>query len=154
MNLYFLFITAFIFSISQNYTKLKWRYDIEIVSESDNSNYIVKVSTYSKKPALDLELAKKSAIHGVIFKGVNNHPPLANNLSIEKSKYEFFREFFGPNRIFSKFVSEITKESIGIDKIIKTKKGYKISSILMINHVQLRKYLENQGIIKPLNYGL
>lgn len=151
MNFYLLFITASIFTISQHNTNLKWNYDIEIVSESDNSNYIVKVSTYFKKPVLNIELSKKNAIHGVIFKGVRNHPPLTNNLSVEKSK--FFKEFFGPKRMYSKFVSEITKGSIGIDKIIKSKKGYKISSILMINHLQLRKYLENQGIIKPLNDG-
>ena len=153
MNFSFLLITTFLFSLNLNHTTVKWLYDIEIVSESNNSNYIVKVSSYSKKPALDIELAKKNAIHGVIFKGLRNHPPLANDVSIEKSEFDFFQEFFGSNKIYSKFVSEITDGSLGLGSIVKTKKGFKITTILMLNHVQLREYLETQGIINSLNNG-
>ena len=154
MKYLFLFVFASIsLSLNGNYLTEKWQYDIELVSESNKSSYIVKVYSYFKKPKLDIEIAKKNTVHGIMFRGLQNHPPLIKDASIEKSKMEFFNVFFGESRIYSKFVNEITDGSISMGDIVKVKKGYKIGQHLGVNHLQLRKYLESQGIIKALSNG-
>jgi len=133
--------------------KNSWAYELEFISESSESSYIIKVWTYSKKPKLNIEKTKKSAIHGVIFRGVKNHPPLTNDISIENKKSDFFRMFFENGGMYSKYIISTGKSSIGMGDIIKTDKGYKIGFIVQINHRQLRQDLEIQGIIKGLNNG-
>ncbi|MDD2426405.1 MAG: hypothetical protein PHU00_10390, partial [Bacteroidales bacterium] len=44
-----------------------WRYEIEGVQTGVQGTYLIKVWTYSKRPDLAIEQAKKNAVHGVIF---------------------------------------------------------------------------------------
>ena len=46
-----------------------WRYEIEGVSQGTQGTYLIKVWSYSKKPKVAIEQAKKNAVHGVIFRG-------------------------------------------------------------------------------------
>jgi hypothetical protein len=129
-----------------------WSYELEFISESDESSYILKVWTYSKRPKLNIEQAKKSAIHGIIFRGVKNHPAYTNDLTIENTRSDFFDAFFKNGALYSKYIIS-SGDGLGMGDIVKTEKGYKMGLILQINHSQLRKDLESQGIIKGLNNG-
>jgi len=130
-----------------------WKYEITMVSESNESSYLVKVWTYFKKPVLDLEKAKRNAVHGIIFKGVSGHPALVTDPNIEEVKSDFFKLFFKEKGEYSKYVNVTGDGSISMGDRIKTEEGYKIAVIIQINHMQLRKDLETQGIIKSLNHG-
>ena len=47
-----------------------WRYEIEGVSQGSQGTYLpIGVWSYSKKPKVAIEQAKKNAVHGVIFRG-------------------------------------------------------------------------------------
>ena len=78
----------------------KWRYEVQAVSEGKEGTYVVKVWSYSKKPNVAIEQAKKNAIHGVIFQGVvgtgrvSNQPPIASDPGIEMQHSDFFNVFF------------------------------------------------------------
>ena len=133
--------------------KIDWSYEIEFISESNESSYLIKVWTYSKKSVLDLEKAKMNAIHGIIFKGVSGHPALVTDPNIEELREDFFKLFFKENGEYSKYVNTMGDGSISMGDIIKTKKGYKIAVIIQISHLQLRKDLEKQEIIKSLDNG-
>jgi hypothetical protein len=63
----------------------QWRYEVEAVQTGTEGTYLVKVWSYSKKPKIAIEQAKKNAVHGVIFRGVTakdrvpGQKPLTNN---------------------------------------------------------------------------
>ena len=43
-----------------------WRYEIESVQTGTQGSYLIKVWSYSKKPDVAIEQAKKNAVHGII----------------------------------------------------------------------------------------
>jgi len=145
-----LILTVFQFSAQK---ATPWKYEITMVNESNESSYLVKVWTYSKKPILDIEKAKMNAIHGVIFKGVGAHPALTNDPNIEELKSDFFKAFFKENGQYAKYVNITGDGSISMGDRIKTEDGYKIALIVQVNHLQLRTDLEKSGVIKSLNHG-
>jgi len=151
MQYLFLFKLSLLLFFSLN--KSEWNYELEFISESNKSSYIIKVFSYSKKPELDIEKAKKNAIHGVIFQGVGNHPPLNQDLLNESKHVSYFNSFFGKNKLYQKYVDTIVRGTPIIEDISKVKRGYKISTILIVDHLQLRKDLEKDGTIKKLGEG-
>ena len=74
----------------------EWRYELEAMGTGVQGTYLVKVWSYSKKPQVAIEQAKKNAVHGIIFKGFTGKPgvpgqrALANNSNLEEEKAEFF----------------------------------------------------------------
>ncbi len=136
-----------------------WKYEIEVVQTGVDGTYLIKVWSYSKKPTIPVEQAKKNAIHGIIFKGFPNNgqlagqKPLTNNSNLELEKAEFFNAFFDNGGKFSKFINLIGDGSIGSGDIIKVNKEFKIGLIVSVNVSALRKDLEDAGIIKSLNSG-
>ena len=69
-------------------------YEIEGVGVGTQGTYLVKVWSYSKKPTVAINQAKKNAVHGIIFKGFSGKPgipgqkPLATP-TVEQEKKDF-----------------------------------------------------------------
>ena len=67
-----------------------WRYEIEVVQTGTQGTYLVKAWSYSKKPNVAIEQAKKNAVHGIIFKGftgtssVPGQKALTSNVNLEE----------------------------------------------------------------------
>ncbi len=137
----------------------EWRYEIEAVNTGVTGTYLVKAWSYSKKPDVAIEQAKKNAVHGVIFKGITGHSgvsgqgPLATNPNIEQEKKDFFDAFFADGGKYMKFVSSSNDGAIEAEDIMKIGKEYKVGVILSVNAALLRKDLESAGIIKSLSSG-
>lgn len=137
----------------------EWRYEVECVSTGAAGSYLVKVWSYSKKPDVAINQAKKNAVHGIIFKGFTGagagctQKPLANDPSLEQSKAEFFSDFFADGGKYMKFVSVTGDGSIAAEDRIKVGKEYKIGVVVSVSKDELRKDLEAAGIIKSLNSG-
>jgi len=137
-----------------------WRYEIECVSVGTQGTYLVKVWSYSKKPTVAIEQAKKNAVHGVIFKGFTGQgagctqKPLTSNPALEQEKAAFFDEFFADGGKYMKFVSVSGDGSIAAGDRIKIGKEYKIGVVVSVSKDELRKDLEAAGIVKPLGGGL
>ena len=75
----------------------EWRYDIECAGIGNDGTFLIKVWSYSKKPSIAINQAKKNAVHGIIFKGFAGggqgcvaQKPLATNPNIEFEKSDFF----------------------------------------------------------------
>lgn len=138
-----------------------WRYEIEAVKTGTQGTYLIKVWSYSKKPELAIEQAKKNAVHGIIFQGfagkqgVPGQKPLANNSNLEFEKADFFKNFFSDTEgRYMKFVSLTTDGSVSAqDRLKIDKKTYKIGVVVSINVSLLRKDLEDAGIISKLGSG-
>ena len=88
-----------------------WRYEIEAIQQGVAGTYLIKVWSYSKKPDVAIDQAKKNAVHGIIFRGyagtdrVPGQSPLTNNPNIEEEKADFFDAFFADGGKYMKFVS-------------------------------------------------
>ncbi len=136
-----------------------WRYEIEAVQTSVSGTYLIKVWSYSKKPEVAIEQSKKNGIHGIIFKGftgksgVPGQKPLANNVNLEEEKADFFNPFFADGGKYMKFVSTSTDGAVAAEDRMKIGKEYKVGVLVSVNVAELRKDLENAGIIKSLSSG-
>jgi len=136
-----------------------WRYEIEVVQTGTQGTYLIKVWSYSKKPDVAIEQAKKNAVHGIIFKGftgtssVPGQKALTNNVNLEEEKADFFKPFFADGGKYMKFVSTSNDGAIAAEDRMKIGKEYKVGVILSVNVSALRKDLEDAGIIKSLGAG-
>jgi hypothetical protein len=136
-----------------------WRYEVEAVQTGIRGSYLVKVWSYSKKPNVAIEQAKKNAVHGIIFRGfigtqtVSGQKPLTNNTNLEVEKEDFFKPFFADGGKYMKFVSMSNDGAVAAGDRMKVGKEYKIGVVLSVNVSTLRKDLEEAGIIKTLASG-
>lgn len=137
-----------------------WRYEVQCVGVGVEGTKLVKVFSYSKKPDVAAEQAKKNAVHAMIFKGyVGNsgsgcpsQKPLANS-SLEDEKAEFFDAFFADGGKYMKFVTMSGDGQVAAEDRMKVGKEYKVGVVVSVMYDQLRKDLEDAGIIKGLSSG-
>ncbi|MEO7283124.1 hypothetical protein [Gelidibacter sp.] len=136
-----------------------WRYEIEAVQTGTQGSYLIKVWSYSKKPDVAIEQAKKNAVHGIIFRGfigsqsVAGQKPLANNGNLEVEKEDFFKSFFANGGKYMKFVSMSHDGAVAAGDRMKVGKEYKVGVVVSVNVSTLRKDLEDAGVIKALGSG-
>ncbi|HNX89885.1 MAG TPA: hypothetical protein PKH58_12465 [Paludibacteraceae bacterium] len=136
-----------------------WVYEIEPVSVGTQGSYLIKVWSYSKKPIVAIEQAKKNAVHGIIFKGftgiqgVPGQRPLTNNPNLEVEQAEFFKNFFAEGGKYMKFVNITNDGSVAAEDRLKIGKEYKIGVVVSVNVAGLRKDLEDAGILRGLSSG-
>lgn len=136
-----------------------WRYEIECAGVGSQGTYLIKSWSYSKKPNVALEQAKKNAVHGVVFKGfagkqgVPGQKALASNPNIEQEKAEFFKDFFADNSKYMKYVNVSGDGSVAAGDRMKVGKEYKVGVVVSVNVSALRTDLEQAGIIKSLGSG-
>jgi hypothetical protein len=132
-----------------------FRYEIACEGVGVQGTYLVKVWSFSKKPAVAAEQSKKNAVHGIIFKGVpgsgqkcQSQRPIASNPTLEHEQADFFRKFFSDGGDYMKYVTVS-----GGSETLKVGKEYKVGVVVSISKDQLRKDLETAGIIKGLGSG-
>lgn len=138
-----------------------WRYEIECVGTGTDGHSLIKVWSYSKRPDVAAEQAKKNAIHGIIFKGVPagergcvSQPPLARSSNLEQEKEAFFNDFFREGGKYQKFADLTTNGAIAAEDRLRIKRReYKIGVIISVNKTLLRQDLEDAGIIRGLSSG-
>ena len=117
-----------------------FRYEIECNDTGARGTVAIKVFSYSKKPDIAIEAAKRNAVHGIIFKGFpragkcQKKDPLARNPNLEQEYEEFFKEFFKDGGKYLKFVNASTDGAIEGGDISKiSKREYKIGINVSVN---------------------
>jgi hypothetical protein len=139
----------------------EWRYETQCMGIGVDGTKLVKVWSYSKDPVVAIEQAKKNAVHAMIFQGfVGNsktacatQKPLTDNPGLEQEKAQFFDAFFADGGKYMKFVNVSGDGSINPQDRVKIGKEYKIGIVVSVMYDQLRKDLEDAGIIKGLASG-
>ncbi len=121
------------------------RYEIENVGTEIKGIASVKVWTYSKEPKISVELAKRNAVHGIIFKGVSGMKAWAE-ISEEDTKKAFFDKFFAVDGDYGKYVSVSGDGETRAEDRIKIGKEYKIGINVSVKVKDLRKALVAGGI--------
>lgn len=166
----FILITLFLISTGnvsaqakkkiENDTRI-WRYETQCVGVGVEGSKLIKVWSYSKDPVLATEQAKKNAVHAMIFQGFpgnsatgcQTQKPLTNNPALENERADFFKAFFADGGKYMKFVTLSGDGSINPQDRLKIGKEYKIGVVVSVMYDQLRKDLEQVGIIKSLSSG-
>lgn len=154
----YLFVLCCLFILpvqGKNDTRLK--YDIECAGGGVQGTYLVQVSVYVGKKDINPEMILKAATHGVIFRGFSgtagcfSQKAMAKNPALEEQQAEFFHSFFDDNGAYRGY----TKVIEGTFQTARTsnKKEYKITATVAVQKDQLRKDLEEAGVLQALSDG-
>ena len=133
----------------------QFRYEIECAGNGTQGTYLIKVWSYSKKVNTAIEQAKKNAVHGVIFKGFAGkngcvaQRPLFKGPGGEFEHQDYFKNFFANGGEYLRFVTSTE----GTQEIIKIGKEYKVGVVVSVAKDELRKTLEEVGVLKKLGHG-
>lgn len=133
----------------------QFAYDIEYVKSAGDGISVVKVWSYGKSHKDAENGCKRSAVHGVVFKGYSGQggyfSPLVKSATGYNDNKDFFDTFFN-NGEYERYVMSIADGSQEVRKL-KGNYKYKVSAVITVNTKQLRKHLEQAGIIKGLASG-
>jgi len=128
-------------------------YNIECIS-IENEGYVkLKLLNYKNPTEFDLESASKNAIKAILYSGYSSTDcQTQKSILKETADIDNFKKiennFFSSNGKWKTFV----RNSFDSNNIKKDRTENK-EFIIMVNKDQLRKYLEEQKIIKSLNTG-
>ncbi len=137
-----------------------YRYELENFTDGSTpeGRLVVKVWNYGKKEKITRQLCMRSAVHGVIFKGVSGGKVTGLNKGHAAlcpdgyaANKEYFDKFFDSGD-FLQFVELSNNGNIlPEDRIKISKKEYKIGMYCIINLTALRDRLQKDGVAKGLN---
>jgi hypothetical protein len=128
-------------------------YNVECVSTENEGFVKLKLLNYVKPTEFNIEAASKDAIKAILYSGYSSakcptqKPLLQETICLDNFK-KIERVFFSKNGKWKTFV----RNSLDVDNI-KTEKITIKEYEIMVNKELLRKYLEEQKIIKSLNTG-
>ena len=136
-----------------------WRYELQpAVGQAPHGCALVRVWTYSKNANVATKQAGKNAVHGIIFTGyapsmegqrIAGRNPLIENRAVEEQYADYFDKFFDDNGQFQRYVTYVGN---GVpDQVMKVGKEYKIGIIVTVMVDELRKRLEQDGILAKMD---
>lgn len=164
--LLFLMVQAVVFTACAQQKKVvnrettQWRYEIQAaVGQGQAGTALVRIYTYSKKAQLAESQAGKNAVHGVLFKGypgryegnirIVGRDAMIADVEAERKDSAYFVQFFKDGGAFQRYVSYINNGTP--DEVLRVGKEYKIGVTVVVMVDQLRKRLEDDGILKPMD---
>ncbi len=116
---------------------------------------LMKIWTYGKRKDLTNNYFMQNAIHAILFKGCPDSGTTAGVTALVPEGYEAHKDFFD-NFFHGKFLQYIQLSNNGSREagdVVQLKSGrYKIGTVVLINLKGLRTYLEQEHIIKPLDF--
>jgi len=144
-------------SLSTKQTGIQiYSYQTECVSINTDAFVVIRIWNTKKGLKYKAVQARKEAVHALLFSGIaggngcSTQPPI---LSDESARSEFEKiqtSFFSKKGEWSRFTRDGTENSFGMkNDVSATCKIYQVS----VARKELRKYLEENKIIKPLNSG-
>lgn len=143
-----------------NSNTMEWYYELEAYDNPYDGSYKVKVWSYAPTAKTARDQAMKNAVHGAIFRGVPGNPdkrivamsPLVADMALEQTYGEFFRKFFADGGEYLRYA--VRTFSSGNNEVVKYGyRNYKVGVVVTIQYDELRKRLEEEGIIRSLSSG-
>lgn len=128
-------------------------YEIEGAGTGVQGTYLVTVTVVTDDKKLDDNVVKACAVHGVLFKGFvskenrQHQQPLAGSATSEAEHADFYDNFFGESNSHARYADVVT----GSRKVVKSGKKYKVTNTVTVYKDQLKKDLENAGVVTGLN---
>ena len=130
-------------------------YQIECAGPTSQGSQLVKVWVYANNRSVDIEMIKRYAVHGVIFKGYaggngcTSQRPMATNPALELQRATFFEPFFNTDKAYNKYASQVgnAMERAGSGS------NRKVGAVITVSKDMLRRDLEAAGILSGLSGG-
>ena len=139
-----------------SFTSNNSTYQTECVAIETDGYLIIKIWDTKKGAKYKPEQARKDAINAILFSGISGgngcttQPPILNKTEEQESFKTIEKSFFAKKGKWSMFTrSSATESTLPANLGIKNWKVYQVS----ISNNELRKYLEEQKIIKSLTNG-
>ena len=116
-------------------------YETECMGTGRQGTSLIKVYSYAKNYNRAVELAKKHAVHAVIFKGIPSgsggcpRRPMVDNANAEQEDAVYYTNFFSVNGKYLNFVSISNDGSIDPNDRTKVGNQYKIN-VVNVNEEQ------------------
>ena len=131
-------------------------YQTECVTLETDGYVTIKIWDTEKGAKYNLEQARKDAVHAILFSGISGgngcttQPPILNKSEEQENFKTIEKSFFAKKGKWSMLTrSSATESTLPANLGIKNWKVYQVS----ISKNELRKYLEEQKIIKSLTNG-
>ena len=131
-------------------------YQTECVTLETDGYVTIKIWNTKKGAKYKPEQARKDAVHAILFSGISGgngcttQPPILNKTEENENFKSIEKSFFVKKGKWAMFTRSSASEStLPANLGIKNWKVYQVS----ISKNELRKYLEEQKIIKSLNNG-
>jgi hypothetical protein len=131
-------------------------YQTECVTLETDGFVTIKIWNTKKGSTYKPEQARKDAVHSILYSGISggndcsSQPPILNKSEEQENFKSIEKSFFSKKGKWSMFTrSSATETTLPANLGIKNWKVYQVS----ISKNELRKYLEEQKIIKSLNNG-
>ena len=144
--------SLFLFSFAINNRS----YQTECLDIQSDGYVTIKIWDYRKGVRYRLKQARKDAIHAILFSGISGgngcitQPPILNTTEDKENFKTIEKGFFAKNGNWSMFTRSSETYNTSKNRLgIKTWKVYQLT----ISKNELRKYLEENKIIKSLNNG-
>ena len=142
--------------ISPTFAQKQFAYQVECISVENSGSVSVKIWNTEKGKKYSQLQARKDAVHAMLFSGVSGsngcvtHTPILSATESIGAFKKIEKDFFSKDGEWSKFTREGSTSNQLLQQIGDEKwKAYQVS----ISKDLLRKYLEEQQIIKSLNIG-
>jgi hypothetical protein len=131
-------------------------YQTECVTLETDGYVTIKIWNTKKGAKYKPEQARKDAVHAILFSGISggngcaSQPPILNKSAAQENFKTIEKSFFARKGKWSMFTrSSATETTLPVHLGVKNWKVYQVS----ISKNELRKYLEEQKIIKSLTNG-
>lgn len=138
--------------------KQDYGYEMTCMGVGAEGSNLLKVYSYGSTFDKSVQQAKHDAVHGILFKGIvggngcANQPAMVNPEEQATHK-DFFDNFF-KNGEYKRFVNISNDGSVNGADRLKVGSMYKVGVVISVQKSALRKYLESNGVIKPLGAGI
>lgn len=135
---------------------MKHSYEVQIVRVAQQGDKFLKVWGTAGSPDKAIDRAMQDAVAACIFTGVAGNanagktPALVSGKDVYDQHKKFFDTFFKKGE-FLQYVQNVNSGYPTGENNIKTEKGRKVGLYVVVKYDNLRKRLEDEGIIKKLN---
>jgi hypothetical protein len=142
--------------ITFSFQNINRTYQTECVTIETDGYVSIKIWDTKKGTKYTPEQARKDAVHAILYSGISSNagcstqPPILNKTEEQENFNIIKKSFFAKNGKWAMFTRSSATETTLPDNLgSKNWKVYQVS----VSKNELRKYLEEQKIIKSLNNG-
>lgn len=134
-------------------------YEIAIEKVGTPGTKFVKVWGFGKNVDAAVMAAKMNAVHACIFRGIPASttamatPPICSHPDALTSNQDYFEDFFSEGGPYLAYINMTTDGVPSGTDNRKVKGGYKVAIYVQVLYDNLKKKLENDGIVRGLSDG-